>query len=625
MTRATLLATFDVKNLKHTIKTCLIEIARVYKAGSPTDDALKRIGNIEAVFKASGIFNSAGNAPPVASGMIGVLHGIEEYFAAYHEDLKTDVEDELNYMLMDGLIKLTDTAETANQGSPWKKKHLGDALFCGMSWLFACIQKLEPPKSQADPMDETVVERDKMHEASRKAKLQVFLVVRSLLGILVTLNLKVKTPNTWASDVFHPVVWGTQHGNSWKGLFGQRLGSFENGLSRAVDLLLFTRPEQFRNYPLNIVKHNGVYQQPGIISDLYIDGGSMTWQTEKKNLDGSTNKNTVPFDVYFANEKPIRIEDNGILTVTVEQDDTSLSIRRPLKVYMELKVPGVADIRSLLEDRGAKVLTSRKHSLPREPANVSIKSPPDAGPNDDETFAAEHAGHHSTQGKKTTSSKQLRPEHEENLPEIGKPTRMTASRGAMDQPYTISQVARRKQPLLVPSRGNKEVAKASKPEHDIVPDSQANSNPDAPIPPGKTKTAGPHHNLDHDSRTSRVNQPSAISRESTGSLTSIPGDDEPDVEQQGQYNDIVAAQVPSPGSRLHGKPAEETMTSTARKSQRTYAKVTETKKITKDKQRSQERDEESKDVESELASVRSERPRETEPLPVNEQWQNLKS
>lgn len=52
----------------------------------------------------------------------------------YHEDLKTDAEDELNYMLLDGMVSLTNAAEEASHGLPWKKKALGDALFCGISW-----------------------------------------------------------------------------------------------------------------------------------------------------------------------------------------------------------------------------------------------------------------------------------------------------------------------------------------------------------------------------------------------------------------------------------------------------------------------------------------------------------
>ncbi|KAI5448791.1 hypothetical protein NCC49_006593 [Naganishia albida] len=65
----------------------------------------------------------------------------------------------------------------------------------------------------------------------------VFLAVKTLLEIVVALNLKVKTPITWARQVFDPDVWGPDHAESWT-LFGERLGSFEDGLSRAIDLLL---------------------------------------------------------------------------------------------------------------------------------------------------------------------------------------------------------------------------------------------------------------------------------------------------------------------------------------------------------------------------------------------------
>jgi hypothetical protein len=52
-TRNALLVAFEVGSIKSTINSCLHEIPQVYKPGTQTDDALKRIKALNAVFKVS--------------------------------------------------------------------------------------------------------------------------------------------------------------------------------------------------------------------------------------------------------------------------------------------------------------------------------------------------------------------------------------------------------------------------------------------------------------------------------------------------------------------------------------------------------------------------------------------
>lgn len=433
-----------------------------------------------------------------------------------------------------------------------------------------------------------------------------FLVVKSLLGTLVTLNLQVKNPKAWAEQVFDDKVWGTYEAKLCKGLFGKRIATFEDGLSRAIDVLLDARPHQFRRFPLGTVKHNGVLQEPGIIAGLLIDGKSMTWQTATKDSNGIMTRNTVPFDVYFANGKSIRIEDNGMLSVTVQQDDTSIYIgTSPLKVQMELNVPGVAEIVQLLEARHAKIRPGLKQSLPRQSANVSIKSPSTTGL-PAETPVAEHSADKDQHEEKTASRNQGSKGVKTTGLDIDRISRETASRTERDQPNTFPQESRNKRPLPVPSRKNKGSTKASKPEHDIVPDSQPNSIDQASIPANTTKSIKPNVKVGHDSRTARSGEPEAVSRESTGSLSSIPPDDEKENGPKGAQENTTAAHVHSPNSRPPDVPASDLTASTARKTQRTYAKAQGSKKATKGKERKQQR-EETEDEESEARSTRSKR------------------
>lgn len=423
--------------------------------------------------------------------------------------------------------------------------------------------------------------------------------------------------DTWAEEVFAKNEWQVPDHQAFQRLFGHRITNPENGLSQAITALLAARPQQFRSYPIKSIVHDGVEQELGASDCLLFDGKSMSWQTATKTSSGKLDKNTVPYDLYFANGKPLRIDEDGTLSVTVEQDDTSISIDHPLKVRLKLNVQGVTNIKNLLNTRGAQVHGIGKQSAPRHSANVSIKSPA----NGDFSNMPAITGHpeaRNVQQKKLTANNQPPEDHSANRNANDKKSDKALPRADippdMNQPNTFPQDARPKRPLPVPTRKSKEASKSSKPEQDLhpVPNSspreQTSSIDDAVAPIKSNVKPG------HDSRTSRVPQPPPAARDSTGSLSPVP----PEVEQNDKQIEPATAQHISLESRSQSKPETDGLTSTARKATHTYGKSRGSKKTTKDKFKTKRQEEEVEDSESDSRSANNKRSMEAESGPMPE-------
>lgn len=338
----------------------------------------------------------------------------------------------------------------------------------------------------------------------------------------------------------------------------------------------------------------------------------MSWQTAVKTSSRELDKDTVPYDLYFANGKPLRIDEDGTLSMTMEPDDTSIIIDHPLKVRLTLDVRGVTGIKNLLAARGAKIYGTGKQSAPRQSANVSIKSPAN-GDSSDVQAVAGHPEVRKAQQKKSSANNQSgenRVANGKGNKKLGQALPGAAIRPDMDQPNAFPQDARAKRPLPVPISKSKEASKSSKPEQDLRPSPDSKvieeeaSSVDVAIAPVKLN-AKPGH----DSRTSRVPQPLPISRDSTGSLSPVP----PEFGQNAEKElDPVTNQHASPESQNQSKPETDSLTSTARKAKHTYAKPRGSKTTTTDKHKTQLHEKEIEDSESDSRNAGDKRSNETE-------------
>lgn len=191
--------------------------------------------------------------------------------------------------------------------------------------------------------------------------------------MLVTLNASATDPGDWIQQVIEAKLWGKQVAQSFWDILGRRLSDPEQGQLKLLDVLLHARNQQFRAFPIKTIHSGECQQQLGLIDRLLIDGQSLNWQILDKDVKGKIVKDSALTDCYYANGKPIRIEDDGLLTIALNQDDTANFLEKDVIMRIQLDVDGgMTDIVKLLQTRGAQVNPPAKHSLVERPANVSV-------------------------------------------------------------------------------------------------------------------------------------------------------------------------------------------------------------------------------------------------------------
>lgn len=413
----------------------------------------------------------------------------------------------------------------------------------------------------------------------------------------MTLTSAVDRPDTWARQLFNKQVWGVSSAKSFWELFGKRVTDVQDGLSKGITLLINARPQQFRTFPLKAIIHNGVRQVPGTIDCLLVDGRSMSWQTAFRTANGQIDKNTVPYDLYFANGKRMRLAHDGTLAVTVEQDDTSVSIEGPLQVCLQLDVKGIADIANLLSTRGAKVKAPVKQSLPSHPADVSTKDATDVASirepgipsiGREKQVRQDNVDVRVSDQVKRTVTNGLDIKKRPKLAFDG-----TQDRTEIEQSSTLRQGMRGEKALPLHTRRTKEAAKSSKPEQDLRPISDASQTAEC-IAQKSTKQV--HSDLERAQETSnpRNIQTSAVLRDSSDSLSPVPPEE--------QHETATRHDILSPDPRLT-KQETDFSTSTGRRTPHTYGKSRAAKKSINDKRKLQQREERIEENESESESA----------------------
>lgn len=196
--------------------------------------------------------------------------------------------------------------------------------------------------------------------------------MKALVGMLVTLNASVTDPGAWIQQVFQAKLWGKQVAQSFWDILSRRLSDPEQGQLKLLNVLIHARNQQFRAFPIKTIHSGNSQQQLGLIDRLLIDGQSLNWQILDKNLKGEIVKDSALTDCYFANGKPIRMQDDGLLTIALNQDDTANFLEKDVTMRIQLDLDGgITDIATLLQTRGARVNPPIKHSLAKSPANVS--------------------------------------------------------------------------------------------------------------------------------------------------------------------------------------------------------------------------------------------------------------
>lgn len=201
-----------------------------------------------------------------------------------------------------------------------------------------------------------------------------FLLLKALLGILVALNSKATHPDIWIREAFQVKLWGKPAAQTFYDFLCRRLPDPEQGQLKLFNLVIQARNQQFRTFPIKTIHYDEYRQQLGLIDRLLIDGQSMNWQICEKDPKGKTVRNSAFTDCYFANGKPIRLTETGLLTVILEQDDTANFLERKITIRIQLDLAGgVTDIASLLRTRCALVNPLGKQSHAKFPADVSIK------------------------------------------------------------------------------------------------------------------------------------------------------------------------------------------------------------------------------------------------------------
>ena len=203
-----------------------------------------------------------------------------------------------------------------------------------------------------------------------------FLMIKTLVDIFINLNMKALDSTSWSQEAFADHVWEKSDAKALRDLLGHRLDNSNQCRLTMLTLVIRARFPQFRTFPIKALYINKERQNLGLLTSLFIDGSSITWQTEEKLLNGSIIRDAPLTDCYFANGKTLRLSKDGVLTVFLVQDDTTFPLDRSLDVQIQFETGAcVADIKNILQTRRAKVTQSpsSKLSVSREHADMSVE------------------------------------------------------------------------------------------------------------------------------------------------------------------------------------------------------------------------------------------------------------
>lgn len=386
------------------------------------------------------------------------------------------------------------------------------------------------------------------------------------------LNSKAPDPAVWVRDVFKVEFWQKANTKTLSDLLGRRWGNSEEGHQKFLDLVIRARFPQFRTYPIKTIHFGEEERSPGLLPSLLIDGKSLIWQMEEQLDNGSPDRNPALTDCYFANNKVIQLSEEGLLTLFLEQDDTSVPLDDPVTVRIQLGLDGgVTDIKTLLQTRGAKVNPHAKLSVPQQQADMSVQ-------HEDPAPSAPWVA-----GKDKKDGERSKPVAETRLQTGVGPNRQTTEKKA--KPSTQTKVSSESAVVASdphPGNAKQGASKSSKPKSDLKPtnvDSPPKEKAVVRREPSKSSTFQQAQEI-VDASTTKASRKSNTGRDTSASLTPLPADEGPEVTlERSEGGDSRAAEM---------------MSSATRRNPRTYGKSQAAKKV-KTASRSGEKEDVSRD------------------------------
>ncbi|KAJ9106883.1 hypothetical protein QFC19_003013 [Naganishia cerealis] len=409
-----------------------------------------------------------------------------------------------------------------------------------------------------------------------------FSVIVAFLKTAIQLKSHVKNHSVWVQQMFQTSVWQPVYAKPFWTLLGKRVVTPEDSLMKAITLVINARPHQMRIFQLTKVKYNGVEQELGIMHSLLVDGKSLNWQiAEKGDEDSKLDRNTVLTDLYFAENKRMRMTPSGILTIVMEKEDTISQLDRPTAVEFHLHFKhGPQDFCSLLETRGA-IITAVKQSEAHQPANASREESVEKGA----LSVFSPPGSSSTKLYKPPRRPKpcpVKQKREEIIKEFTPTNGMQAKQRLSHSKVGVQSTEQLKNRRLLLLSKVATIRKASRPMEDVDVNSttdNANINTvtgsvSKSLPPGPTTATPPPQlatalRVDEENRQPRHTGHSLMKRrESTSSLTPLPSDD-PHMAKKaastGFDNMLPGLNSPNNGAGFSN--------SRTRKSSRTYSKA----------------------------------------------------
>ncbi|GHJ87242.1 hypothetical protein NliqN6_3644 [Naganishia liquefaciens] len=136
--------------------------------------------------------------------------------------------------------------------------------------------------------------------------------MKAIADVFVNLNLHAPDPARWSQEAFVDGVWEKSVAKGFRNLLGHRLGNLEQGRLKLLDLIVCARFPQLQAYKIQTIHIGGTKQDLGLIARLFIDGSSITWQTQQKLPDGSSISDPPLTDCYVANGKPLQLSEEGV-------------------------------------------------------------------------------------------------------------------------------------------------------------------------------------------------------------------------------------------------------------------------------------------------------------------------
>ncbi|KAJ9098599.1 hypothetical protein QFC21_004245 [Naganishia friedmannii] len=603
---------FDIKAIDEAIKSCQHDIPLKYDGGTTrNNEAFGRIRTVELVLFNLGLRPMTSGEHTPLGDTLQTWMVLEDYFGDFPANFRSAEEEKLNLLLLKGVFNLSE--KDVNMPA-WKRDKIDNAS----------LQLWKPVKSVAKD-DPHVAKKEKVrrerlqdgiedwtstlfHEcvadslayseentgAFLNKKLEIssgdigqwLFRTKSFTEIVASLrtifhlksHVQFKHTNVWVQDTFTSFVWQMTNAKPFWNLFGKRIVNLEDSLTQAIKLVINARPLELRTYRLTKVTYDGVDQQLGIIDSLLIDGKTMNWQVAEKTEDGSVERDTELLDLYFARNKHMRYTPNGVLTVTMEKEDTTSQIEKEIVIEFHLHfVHGPQDFCSLIQARGA-VLTAVKQSAPKQSVNMSSEEAAGANRLFNSTSRIRSTALPAAAGKAKTSS--VKQKAKDVIADLALSTLQETQHQRCDGRIGDSSTERPKNYRLPLDRTLASDKKSSRPiaDVDVNPKKKeviattitATATGNAPTRSGRAcPTLANALVIDEEERKSARIGTSKTSREVSMSLTPLPSEDY-DVAMENAYDEtadttLEAEEVQAETPGLNN--------SATRKSARTYSKA----------------------------------------------------